>query len=100
MGVVLILATLKLPSEFYYMLRYLISIGTVILLVRAVKPFKIQFVLPLVVFLILFNPIDPIYLRNKMYWMYIDIIGGLFYLYTAFKLEDFPMSPGKPDLKK
>jgi hypothetical protein len=69
MGVVLILATLKLPNEFYYMLRYFISIGTVILIARAVKPFKLQFVAPLIVFLILFNPIDPIYLRNKTYWM-------------------------------
>lgn len=99
MGVVMIIATLRLPGEFYYMLRYFIALGSVILLARSVKPFKAQFVIPLIILIVLFNPIDPVYLRNKMYWMYIDIAGGLFYLYTAFKLPEFPISSIDNNLK-
>jgi len=89
----LFVAVLNLPIEYYLVLRVVVCIGA--LLVSIVQKHKhVSWVIIFLSVAVLFNPIIPLYLYVKAYWIPIDIITGILFLLVSIK--------GKPksDIKK
>lgn len=80
----LFLAIFRLPIEYYMTLRVIVFIGALLVISTHHKEY---FIWPLIFFAIaiLFNPIFPIYLYIKAYWIPLDIVSGILFLLIAFK---------------
>ena len=70
-GILLFLAVLPLPIEYYEILRFIVSIAALI------NIFQERYIF--VPVLILFNTIMPVYLYDKAIWAIIDIVSGLLF---------------------
>ena len=70
-GMLLFIAVLPLPIEYYEILRIIVSIAALINIVQERYIF--------VPVLIIFNPIMPVYLYDKAIWAIIDIVSGLLF---------------------
>ncbi|GAA3644545.1 DUF6804 family protein [Flavivirga jejuensis] len=76
-AILLFMAVLKAPREYYWLLRTVVSIGAVLVIIKNITTY---WVLLFLIVAILFNPIFPIYLYKKVLWMPLDIITGLLFL--------------------
>ncbi len=77
-SILLFVAVLSAPREYYWLLRTIVSIGAVLVIIKNITtPY---WVLLFLVVAVLFNPIFPIYLYKKMLWIPLDIISGLLFL--------------------
>ncbi|NDV16520.1 hypothetical protein GO009_10825 [Muricauda sp. TY007] len=77
-ALLLFLAVLRVPREYYWLLRTVIFIGALVVIVKNRK--HLYWVLLFGLVAILFNPIFPIYLYKKMYWVPLDILTGILFL--------------------
>ncbi len=77
-AILLFMAVLKAPREYYWLLRTVVSIGAVLVIFKNIA--TTYWVLLFLIVAILFNPIFPIYLYKKVLWMPLDIITGLLFL--------------------
>jgi len=93
----LFLAVLKIPIEYYTLLRVVIFTGAILVIISLSN--KIIWVIIFGVITILFNPIIPVYLYLKSYWIPIDIIAGILFLLVLFfekpKKENKKIEPKK-----
>tara|TARA_R110002167_G_scaffold247308_5_gene452901 strand:- start:3076 stop:3453 length:378 start_codon:yes stop_codon:yes gene_type:complete len=76
-------AVMKWPIEYYTLLRIIVFTGA--LLVILTQKDKVLWAIIFVAIAILFNPIFPIYLYVKAYWLPLDIISGILFLLVALK---------------
>jgi len=79
----LFIAVFYMPIKYYTLLRVLIFVGALLVVLRLESShlyLKVAFVL----IAILFNPILPIYLYQKIYWIPLDIISGILFLLVTF----------------
>ena len=81
-ALLLFIAVLKLPIEYYTFLRIIIFIGAFLVIISLSK--KGIWVILFGIIAILFNPIIPVYLYLKLYWIPIDIIAGILFLLVLF----------------
>ena len=79
----LFIAVFYWPIEYYTVLRIIVFIGALIV-TASLKQKQFLWILAFIVIAILFNPIFPIYLHIKAYWIPIDIISGVLFLLVAF----------------
>ena len=88
-GLLLILATAKLPIGYYTILRILVTISACAIVVLEFEN-KLNFwVIIFCLIAIIFNPIIPVYLHNKAAWIPIDLICGiLFIVKSAIKTNN------------
>lgn len=91
-ALLLFLAVFKLPIEYYTFLRIVVFIGALLTLLSLSK--KIVWVFIFSIIAILFNPIIPVYLYLKSYWIPIDIIAGILFLLVLF------LNKSKKEIKK
>ena len=77
-ALLLFVAVLKNPREYYWLLRTGIFFGALLVIVKNRKHFYWVLLFGLVA--MLFNPIVPIYLYKKMYWIPLDILTGILFL--------------------
>jgi len=83
----LLLALLRLPIGYYTFLRIVVTIGAVTVVVSEFKS-KINFwVITFGIIAVLFNPLIPIYLGNRVVWAPIDIIVAGLFLIKSFTLK-------------
>lgn len=75
-------AVLNLPIEYYSVLRIVVCIGSVLVIISLFK--KNTWAVVFAVIAVLFNPIIPVYLYLKSYWIPIDIISGILFLLILF----------------
>ncbi|MBQ4819614.1 DUF6804 family protein [Aquimarina sp. MMG016] len=75
-------AVFNLPIEYYTILRIVVFIGSLLIIDALVR--KNIWVLVFGVIAILFNPIIPMYLYIKSYWIPIDIASGILFLLVLF----------------
>lgn len=73
-GLLLFIAVFQMPGGYYEFLRIIVSLCAVYNIYKGFYAF-----LPI---LILFNPVAPIYLYNKAFWILIDIVCGLAFYFT------------------
>ena len=78
----LLIALLHLPIQYYRFLRIIVFVGCLLIIINKEVPFfwKLIF-LPIA---ILFNPILPVYLYLKPYWMPLDVVAAILFLLIAF----------------
>jgi len=74
----LFIAVLKWPIEYYTFLRVIVFIGSLLVIASLLK--QTVWVIIFGIIAILFNPIIPVYLYLKSYWIPIDIIAGILFL--------------------
>lgn len=77
-ALLLFVATMKVPREYYWLLRAVVFTGALLVLFKNRKYFFWAMLFGLIA--ILFNPIFPIYFYKKMYWVPLDILTGLLFL--------------------
>ncbi len=78
----LFVAVLNLPIEYYTVLRIVVFIGSLLVIASLLKMNNWTIVFGVIA--ILFNPITPVYLYLKPYWIPIDIISGILFLLILF----------------
>lgn len=88
----LFIAVMNLPIEFYTILRIVVCVGSVLVIISLLK--KDVWAIVFGIIAILFNPIFPVYLYFKPYWIPIDIITGILFLMVSF------LDKPKPEIKK
>lgn len=71
-----------LPIKYYTFLRIIVFIGCLFVLLN--KEINFYWKLPFIPIALLFNPIFPIYLYIKSYWIPLDIIAGILFLLVSF----------------
>lgn len=78
----LFLAVLKMPIGYYTLLRVVVFIGALLTILSLYD--KIIWAIIFTAIAILFNPIIPVYLYLKAYWIPLDIITGILFLLILF----------------
>jgi hypothetical protein len=81
-GVMLILGIFSLPSDYYLLLRWVVTLGLSFYIYKSLEKYDEINVVVLVFIIILFNPIIPFYLKKDV-WTMIDIFSGGFLLWNS-----------------
>lgn len=82
----LFLALLRLPIGYYTFLRLAVTTGALAFAyAHANREGSRLWVVAFGAIALLFNPIWPIYLRDKALWAPLDILGGLLFLVAAVR---------------
>ncbi|CAM1341116.1 DUF6804 family protein [Tenacibaculum aestuarii] len=81
-AIALFLAVTELPIEYYNVLRVIVFAGCLLVIFnqKIKKHWRLLFIL----IALLFNPIFPIYLYVKSYWVLFDILCGILFLLLVF----------------
>lgn len=79
---ILFIAIFNWPIAYYMFLRIVVFIGAVLFTIYYHKRVFIAVTFGLIA--ILFNPIFPVYLYIKLYWVPLDILTGILFLLAAF----------------
>jgi|GEM_PF-1992365 hypothetical protein len=85
--ILLIVAIFKLPYGYYTFLRIITTLGTGFLIFKTYSMYKTNdaFIWGLIIILILWNPVIPVYL-TKSIWRYLNSIAAAFFLVFTIKL--------------
>ena len=86
----LLIALLNLPIGFYTLLRITITISAIIVMVNELKRDINFWVIYFGLTAILFYPVIPIYLHDKVLWLPIDIITSIIFCIKAFTIKPNP----------
>lgn len=84
-ALMLFLAVLPFPIGYYTFLRIVVSIGSIVALIRIYNGAIDFWIVVFGILILLFNPIIPIYFGDKNIWIPIDFIAGI--LFTVFALS-------------
>ncbi len=84
----LFLGVADLPYGSYTLLRIAVSIGSIAIIIGDSERVSSTWRIIFAIILILFNPIIPVYLKDKSLWIPIDLIcGALFLAKASFNSE-------------
>lgn len=75
----------ELPYGYYTFLRILVSFMALVIIVNKFRS-RSFWLMTFLLILIIFNPIIPIYLYLRPFWILIDIVVGLLFLYYFYTL--------------
>ncbi len=89
----LFMAVLHLPIAYYTVLRVIVFIGA-LFVISSLEKKQYLWIFVFAVIAILFNPILPVYLYIKAYWVPIDVISGILFLLVTF-LKPLPRKQEK-----
>jgi membrane-bound ClpP family serine protease len=81
-AVTLFIAVFNLPIIYYFPLRVIVFIGAIVFTIINYKNLFVLMIFSLIA--VLFNPIFPMYLYIKSYWIPIDIITGILFLLAGY----------------
>ena len=84
-AILLFVACLNLPSQYYTLLRIVVTLGALSVLFKEFQKDVSLIGISFIVIAIFFNPIIPIYLYEKSHWIPVDFVSGLLFLYYSFK---------------
>ena len=74
----LFIAVLRVSREYYWILRTVVFIGALLVIIKNSNNYSWMLLFGLVA--ILFNPVFPIFLYKKLYWMPLDVLTGILFL--------------------
>ncbi|NQU35542.1 MAG: hypothetical protein HQ521_20130 [Bacteroidetes bacterium] len=81
---ILLLGILELPIWYYFFLRVIVSVTSVIVVIIELRNEGISVWYIIFGFIgIIFNPIIPIYLNNKGIWVVLDVIAAIIFISKA-----------------
>lgn len=78
----LFIAIASLPIVYYTFLRVIVFAGCILIIIS--KNVHVYWKLLFVPIMVLFNPLYPVYLYLKPYWIPLDILAGILFLLTTF----------------
>lgn len=81
----LLVALAPLPSGFYTLLRFVVTIGAFLVAKEEYKNGINIWVIVFGLMTIIFNPLIPVYLHSRELWAPIDIIGAILFVVKASK---------------
>lgn len=92
-AIILFIGVADLPIGYYTFLRIVVSISAGIVCYQEWENPSKNWLIVFGAILILFNPIIPVYLNNKAFWIPLDIIAGIIFVakalsYREIKKED------------
>jgi energy-coupling factor transporter transmembrane protein EcfT len=82
-AIMLFLAVLNFPIEYYTILRIVVFAGALLVVSNNLN--VIYWIVLFLLIALLFNPIFPVYLREKGIWIPIDIICGILFIVEALQ---------------
>lgn len=83
----------ELPYTYHTVLRVFVSFMAFVIIVNELRS-RSFWLITFLLILILFNPIFPIYLYLRPFWVIIDVAAGLLFLYYFYTL--IPKRKTKP----
>jgi len=83
----LLLGITELPIGYYTLLRIVVTIGAVAVVITEFENGLNYWVFIFGLIAIFFNPLIPIYLKDKSAWILIDIIGGIAFIIKSFTIK-------------
>ena len=87
-AIMLMVATLDMPSSYYNLLRVAVTIGAVLGFILDLEKGAIVGIFVFGVLALLFNPIIPIYLHERELWIIIDILAAVFFGVKAYTYSE------------
>jgi hypothetical protein len=84
----LLLGLADLPIGYYTLLRIVVSIGSVTVIVSEFEKGLSFWVILFGIVLIFFNPIVPVYLKEKSAWVPIDFIGSILFIIKSVAAKE------------
>jgi len=84
-AILLLIALAPLPIGYYTFLRIGVTFASVVIISKEYKEGLSSWLLFFGGLAILFNPIFPIYLNQKSFWMPIDIVAAILFISYSFK---------------
>lgn len=94
-GILLVLAIINLPIGYYTILRIIIFSCSIVILITEFRKGALFWAVAFGLIALIFNPLSPLYLHNKSYWIPLDIIAATIFLVKAFtnKQQRCSMTP-------
>ncbi len=86
-SLLLILGTANLPIGYYTLLRIATFIVALMVIIKEYKNGSNFWTISFGIIAILFNPIIPIYLLDKTYWIPIDILASIIFGIKALAIN-------------
>ena len=80
----LLLAIANLPIGYFTFLRIIVTICSVIVVVKDAEKGVNLWVIGFGITAIIFNPLVPVYLQDKSIWIPIDIASAVLFFFKAF----------------
>ncbi|RDI14433.1 DUF6804 family protein [Flavobacterium sp. AG291] len=84
-AIALIAAVFPLPIHYYTFLRFLVTLCAISLAIKTYRELSYKIAILYIITAIIFNPILPVYLYNKILWIPIDILAGLLFLFYSLQ---------------
>jgi hypothetical protein len=82
---VAIIGCFEMPIGYYTFLRIILTIGAVLIILKEIQKDVNLIGIAFIIVAVLFNPIVPIYLYQKSFWMPIDLVTGILFLFYGFR---------------
>ncbi len=95
-ALLLLIAIFNMPIAYYFPLRIAVFTGAFLALVDKAKG-KLRYLF--IVILLLFNPFFPVYLKDKILWVFVDIITVLMFLFAIYLPETNHKNSSKKSTK-
>jgi hypothetical protein len=83
-AVLLLIAIAPLPIGYYTFLRIAVTIGAVMVVITERRRGLSGWVIAFGTIAIVFNPLIPVYLYNKQWWMPVDLSAALIFGIKSF----------------
>jgi hypothetical protein len=83
-SIALFIGLMKLPIGYYTFLRIFVTIGAIWVIVKEYDKELSPWVIIFGIIAILFNPLFPIYLKNKTAWLLPDFLSAMCFLIKSF----------------
>lgn len=94
----LFIAVLEVSREYYWILRTVVFIGALLVVIKNGNNSFWMFLFGLVA--ILFNPVFPIFLYKKMYWIPLDVLTGILFLIQIIINRPRKLNPVQTTIKE
>jgi hypothetical protein len=78
----------NLPIGYYTLLRIVVSIGAISVVVSEFENGINFWVISFGIITIIFNPLIPVYLGEKVDWIPIDIVTAIFFIIKSFSNQN------------
>jgi hypothetical protein len=82
---VAIIGCFEMPIGYYTFLRIVLTVGAVLIILKEIQKDVNLLGIAFIIVAVLFNPIVPIYLYQKSFWMPIDLVTGILFLFYGFR---------------
>lgn len=98
----LVIAIFYLPIPYYTFLRIVVTLGATLVIIKSSTKKEYLWIAVFVIVGILFNPFFPIYLYQKMKWIWVDLLVAVLFLidFYPYKSKEKKVVQNKQTIRK